>query len=72
MICAPVPGLLGCVGAVPNLSNEQEYLFTPYSVFSVRSARWASGKDDDPHVIELDAAPDNVGPSEDLPLAMWS
>ena len=57
---------------VPNLPDEQEYLFAPYSVFSVRSARWASGTDDDPHVIELDAAPDNVGPSEDLPLAPWS
>eukprot|EP01043_Picozoa_sp_COSAG02_P003900 COSAG02_NODE_98_length_37150_cov_39.614207_29_plen_154_part_00 len=55
-----------------NLPDEQEYLFAPYSAFTVRSARWASGTDDDPHVIELDAAPDNVGPSEDLPLAPWS
>ena len=42
------------------------------SAFTVRSARWAAGTDDDPHVIELDAAPDNVGPSEELPLAPWS
>lgn len=26
----------------------------------------------DPHAIELVAAPDNVGPSEDLPLVTWS
>ena len=57
---------------VPGLPDEQEYLFAPYSAFTVRSARWAAGTDDDPHVIELDAAPDNVGPSEDLPLAPWS
>jgi hypothetical protein len=52
--------------------DEQEYLFTPYSVFTVRGARWASGTNDDPHVIKLDAAPDNQGPPEDLPLAPWS
>jgi hypothetical protein len=57
---------------VPGLPDEQEYLFAPYSAFTVRSARWAAGTNDDPHVIELDAAPDNVGPSEDLPLAPWS
>ena len=57
---------------VPGLPDEQEYLFAPYSAFTVRTVKWAAGTDDDPHVIELDAAPDNVGPSEDLPLAPWS
>jgi serine/threonine protein kinase len=57
---------------VPNLPDEQEYLFAPYSVFTVLSARWGAGTDADPHVIELAAAQDNKGPSEDLPLAPWS
>jgi hypothetical protein len=57
---------------VPGLPDEQEYLFAPYSVFTVLSARWGAGTDADPHVIELEAAPDNIGPSEDLPLAPWS
>jgi hypothetical protein len=57
---------------VPDLPDEQEYLFAPYSAFTVRSARWGAGTVADPHVIELQAAPDNKGPSEDLPLAPWS
>jgi len=57
---------------VPNLPDEREYLFAPYSAFTVISARWRAGTVADPHVIELHAAPDNIGPSEDLPLAPWS
>ena len=57
---------------VPNLPDEQEYLFAPYSAFTVLNASWKAGTADDPHVIELAAAPDNRGPSEDLPLAPWS
>ena len=57
---------------VPDLPDEQEYLFAPYSAFTVLSARWGAGTVADPHVIELQAAPDNKGPSEDLPLAPWS
>jgi hypothetical protein len=57
---------------VPNLPDEQEYLFAPYSAFTVISARWRAGTVADPHVIELHAAPDNIGPSEELPLAPWS
>ena len=57
---------------VPDLDDEQEYLFAPYSVFTVISVKWGAGTIDDPHLIELAAAPDNIGPSEDLPLAPWS
>jgi hypothetical protein len=62
---------------------EHEYLFTAYSVFTVRSVTWGVGGA--PHHIELDAASDNavaaegVGGrwatptgSEHLPLAPWS
>jgi hypothetical protein len=57
---------------VPGLPDEQEYLFAPYSTFSVLSATWNVGTMDDPHVIELLAAVDNRTESEDLPLAPWS
>jgi hypothetical protein len=57
---------------VPNLPDEKEYLFAPYSAFEVLSAAWNAGTAGDPHVIELRAAPDNKGVPEDLPLAPWS
>ena len=56
----------------PGVPDEQEYLFAPYSVFKVLKATWRAGTDADPHLIELLAAPDNIGPSEKLPLAPWS
>ena len=66
---------------VLGLPDEQEYLFAPYSIFTVRSVSWGAAGGA-PHRIELDAASDNrvdveggngrwatpVG-SEDLPLA---
>eukprot|EP00567_Pseudictyota_dubia_P005600 CAMPEP_0197441764 /NCGR_PEP_ID=MMETSP1175-20131217/7953_1 /TAXON_ID=1003142 /ORGANISM="Triceratium dubium, Strain CCMP147" /LENGTH=407 /DNA_ID=CAMNT_0042972095 /DNA_START=498 /DNA_END=1721 /DNA_ORIENTATION=+ len=57
---------------VPNLPDEKEYLFAPYSVFTVRSAQWNNGTNADPHIIELEAAHDNKEHSEELPLAPWS
>jgi len=57
---------------VPGLADEQEYLFAPYSAFTVLRAVWNTGSSDDPHVIELSAAVDNKEASEDLPLAPWS
>ena len=61
---------------------EQEYLFTAYSIFTVRSVAWGAGGA--PHRIELDAASDNrveaeggegrwatPAGSEHLPLAPW-
>ena len=57
---------------VAGLGSEQEYLFAPYSVFTVLSATWNAGTTADPHVIELEAAVDNQAEPEDLPLAPWS
>ena len=39
------------------VSDEEEYLFTAYSIFTVRKVTW--GKDGARHYIELDAASDN-------------
>lgn len=56
-----------------NVPGEQEYLFAPYSVFTVRSVQFSeSANDDEPHLIELDAAIDNRKESEDLPTAPWA
>jgi hypothetical protein len=52
--------------------GEEEYLFAPYSAFTVRKALWRGGTNADPHVIELAAAPDNKLALESLPLAPWS
>ena len=62
---------------------EQEYLFTAYSIFTVRAVTWGVGGA--PHRIELDAASDNAAAaeggygrwatpagSEELPLAPWA
>ena len=55
-----------------HVANEFEYLFSPYSVFTVTRVEWASTPDD-AHTIELRAANDNDNrrESEDLPLAPW-
>eukprot|EP01043_Picozoa_sp_COSAG02_P020094 COSAG02_NODE_983_length_15470_cov_4.269924_8_plen_79_part_00 len=42
------------------------------SAFTIRSAKWAAGTNADPHVIEIQAAPDNKAAREDLDLAPWS
>ena len=55
-----------------NVEGEEEYLFAPYSAFTVVSAAWNLGTPLDPHVIELEAAVDNKEEPEDLPLAPWS
>jgi hypothetical protein len=50
--------------------RENEYLFTAYSVFTVRRVEWS----DDPKTlsrIELEAALDNRVEDEGLPLAPW-
>eukprot|EP01043_Picozoa_sp_COSAG02_P028103 COSAG02_NODE_1689_length_11307_cov_50.624911_4_plen_1205_part_00 len=52
-----------------HLSHEAEFLFTAFSVFTVRSVLW--GKDGAPSRVELDAAMDNETEDEDLPLAPW-
>ena len=55
-----------------NVAGEEEYLFAPYSAFTVLSARWRAGTTAEPHEIELLAAVDNMEEPEDLPLAPWS
>ena len=54
-----------------HVGGEEEFLFAPYSVFTVRSAMWRSGTLADPHLVELDAAVDNRDEPETLPLAQW-
>ena len=64
------------------VAGESEYLFTAYSIFTVRRVTWGGGGE--PHRIELDAASDNSvdaeggdgrwatpAGSERLPLAPW-
>ena len=54
------------------VEGEQEYLFVPYSAFTVRKVRWAAGTTKDPHWIVLTAAVDNLAACEELPLAPCS
>ena len=42
-----------------NVPGEEEYLFAPYSAFTVMSARWNAGTTAAPHEIELLAAADS-------------
>ena len=56
--------------------GEDEFLFAPYSVFTVRSVAWhpapvVNTYVCEPHVIEVDVAPDNRRQPLDLPLAPW-
>ena len=52
--------------------REAEYLFAPYSTFTVEAVELASPNSYiTPHVITLRAAIDNKLEQEDLPLAPW-
>ena len=56
--------------------KEDEFLFAPYSCFTVRSVDWDPAPIVDlyecrPHRIEVDVAPDNKGMPAGLPLAPW-
>ena len=62
--------MLSATKRVPGLPDEQEYLFAPYSSFTVRSVEWKAGSDAEPHVIELQAAEGRL--PEDLSLAPWA
>ena len=58
-----------------NVHGEEEFLYAPYSVFTVLSVTMpASGKANasNPIVIQLQAATDNREEPEDLPLSPWS
>jgi hypothetical protein len=51
---------------------EAEFLFAPYSVFTVETVELSSRNTYlDPHVVTLRAAVDNRHEPEDLPLAPW-
>lgn len=52
------------------IPGEGEYLFAPYSVFSVVSVRW-SDQLNRPHLLTIMPACDNKQEDEDLPLAPW-
>jgi len=57
----------------PDVPDEKEFLFVPYSVFEVISTAWSSNPTPtSPHVVTLRAAVDNREELEDLPLAPWS
>jgi hypothetical protein len=52
------------------LTGESEYLFVPYSVFTIVDFKWSTNKRV-PHRVVLEAAHDNLDEDEDLPLAPW-
>ena len=52
--------------------GEEEFLFTPYSVFTVLSLQVPDRPSvQDPDVVQVQAAMDNTEEAEDLPLAPW-
>ena len=60
----------------PQVHGEDEFLFAPYSTFTVRSVVWEANPVVNtytvrPHRIEVDVLPDNRRAPPDLPLAPW-
>jgi len=53
-----------------HIKNEDEYLFVPYSTFTVLTTNW-SADPDEPHQVSLKPALDNKLQGTDLPLAPW-
>ena len=58
------------VNLLRNDMGELEFLFAPYSVFTVTKVEWAPMLGQT-HLIILEAALDNFVEDEDLPLAPW-
>jgi hypothetical protein len=57
---------------VKGVEDEQEYLFVPYSVFTVMSVHVpAKITGSNPVVIHIEAAIDNADEDDELPLAPW-
>lgn len=54
-----------------HVQGEEEYLFVPYSVFTVTSVEQGGADFASPMKIHIEAASDNIRESEDLPLAPW-
>merc|ERR1712150_243264 len=52
------------------IKGEGEYLFAPYSVFTLQAVSWST-KLDKPHQFTIHAACDNKKEDENLPLAPW-
>ena len=52
------------------VEGEDEYLFAPYSVFTLVSIKWGETMKE-PHHFTIQAALDNQDEDEDLPLAPW-
>jgi hypothetical protein len=56
--------------------GEDEFLFSPYSTFTVRAFEWSPQPSVNaytmrPHYIDVNVASDNRRPPLDLPLAPW-
>ena len=52
------------------IPGEHEYLFAPYSVFTLTSVKW-SDKRSEPHEFTIQSALDNKEEDKNLPLAPW-
>ena len=52
------------------IKGENEYLFAPYSAFTLVSIKWST-KVRTPHELVIQAAVDNRAEDENLPLAPW-
>lgn len=60
------------IGRNSNIDNEEEFLFLPYSVFTVRSTLWQNEPSTgNPHIIHLNASADSESESEFLPIVNW-
>ena len=51
--------------------GENEYLFAPYSVFTLTTVKWSEAELNKPHKFTIRAAHDNKEEDEDLPLTPW-
>ena len=53
------------------IAEEAEYLFAPYSVFTLVSVKWSAAKVIKTHEFTIRAAHDNKEEDENLPLTPW-
>ena len=57
---------------ISEVPSESEYLFIPYSVFTILSCEWsAKATPNNPHRISIEAAQDNLCEEQDHPLSPW-
>ena len=54
-----------------NCEGEDEFLFAPYSAFTVLQVDWAAGTTMSPHEVHIMACVDNKEEDEGLPNAPW-